>query len=185
MKNGLLENTLTTIPGWKNQGCQPFAQNILDALYLDDYLNCSYTNGKNTVSLYIGYYYSAKKVGAAHDPTVCFPGQGWVVSKQITGQQELSGGQTVNYAMMQAELGDKKNLILYWFQSYDSTYSSTFAQKISLFLKKILQKGESNAFVRLTVLIGDKDIKDYQQAALDFMDDFYPVFLTYITHDKK
>jgi len=184
IKSVTLENALSTIPGWENKGNQPYQQNIVDALFLDDYVNSTYTKGNRTVSLYIGYYNSAQKVGAAHDPTVCFPGQGWVVSNQTTGRQKFSDGQTVNYSMMLAELGTTKNLLLYWFQSYDITCSSTFAQKLTLFWQKIFHQGESNAFVRLTVFVGDKDIKDCQKDAFDFMKDFYPVFLTYITNDN-
>ena len=58
----------------------PLGPKIVKALELDDYANQSYSDGKDTISLYIGYYFTAKKVGAAHDPLVCFPGQGWVVS---------------------------------------------------------------------------------------------------------
>jgi hypothetical protein len=75
-----LNQALTDIKGWAFRGHTPLEPKIVKALELDDYANQGYSNGSDTLFLYIGYYFTAKKVGAAHDPLVCFPGQGWVVT---------------------------------------------------------------------------------------------------------
>jgi EpsI family protein len=184
-KNERLTEALKNIPGWKINSASLLEKNIADELKLDDYLNQSYSresDGKDVISLYIGYYYTGGKIGAAHDPQVCFPGQGWITSKGQKGTLKLGDNQDeiVFYSTMIAEKGQEKELVLYWFQSYDKANPDTFSQKINSLLAKIKQKREDSAFIRITVSIGNEPIDVYKNVALDFVKDFYPVFLNYI-----
>lgn len=183
IKSSQLIDTLSGIKGWQNRGFIPFDNKIIETLKLDDYVNLRYSDSKDIVSLYVGYYLSTKKVGAAHDPTVCFPGQGWILSEKSTGTLELATdpGTAIAYSMMIAELEQQKELLVYWFQSYDQTMPGTFGQKLSLFWKKLLGQGEDNAFVRITVPIGDQPIEEYRDTAFRFIQAFYPVFLEFVT----
>ncbi len=179
-KDKKLENTLRQINGWTYRGNIPLDFNIIDSLNLDDYLNTRYSDGQDQLSLYIGYYFSAKKIGAAHDPMVCFPGQGWKISDKKTGDFNLESGNTIKYSMMTGQLGSQKELITYWFQSYDQTNSSTFSQKITLLWKKIMNKGEDNAFVRITISMGTRPVSEYKEKTFEFIQAFYPVFHEFI-----
>ena len=181
-KNISLKQALADIHGWGNNGFSPFDQKIVDALELDDYANQSYTNGTDLVSLYIGYYLTTKKVGAAHDPLVCFPGQGWVLSDKQTGELILNPktNKSISYSSMVAQRGQQKELIIYWFQSYDQTNPDTFSQKITLLWEKNINHREDNAFVRITIPIGEKSISESQEIIFKFIKDFYPVFLEYV-----
>ncbi len=114
---------------------------------------------------------------------VCFPGQGWKISDNRTGKLNLKSGDTISYSRMLGQLGEKKELIIYWFQSYDTTNSNTFFQKTSLLLKKLLHQGESNAFVRITISLNDKSIAEQEKVAFDFIESFYPSFVKYIVED--
>ena len=183
IKSSQLIDALSGIKSWQNRGFIPFDNKIIETLKLDDYVNLRYSDGKDIVSLYVGYYLSTKKVGAAHDPTVCFPGQGWILSEKSTGTLELATdpGTAIAYSMMIAELEQQKELLVYWFQSYDQTMPGTFGQKLSLFWKKLLGQGEDNAFVRITVPIGDQPIEEYRDTAFRFIQAFYPVFLEFVT----
>ena len=181
-KNISLKQALADIHGWENNGFSPFDQKIVDALELDDYANQSYTKGQDIVSLYIGYYLTTKKVGAAHDPMVCFPGQGWVLSDKKSGKLILNQetDNSLSYSSMIAQRGQQKELIIYWFQSYDQTNPDTLSQKISSLWGKIFNNREDNAFVRITTPIGQKSISESQEIAFTFIKDFYPVFLKYV-----
>ena len=181
-KNISLKQALADIHGWENNGFSPFDQKIVDALELDDYANQSYTKGQDIVSLYIGYYLTTKKVGAAHDPLVCFPGQGWVLTDKKSGELILNPetDSSLSYSSMIAQRGQQKELIIYWFQSYDQTNPDTLSQKISSLWGKILNNREDNAFVRITTPIGQKSISESQEIAFKFIKDFYPVFLKYV-----
>ena len=181
-KNISLKQALADIHGWENNGFSPFDQKIVDALELDDYANQSYTKGQDIVSLYIGYYLTTKKVGAAHDPLVCFPGQGWVLTDKKSGELILNPetDSSLSYSSMIAQRGQQKELIIYWFQSYDQTNPDTLSQKISSLWKKILSNREDNAFVRISIPINEKSISESQKTIFKFIKDFYPVFLEYV-----
>jgi len=175
-----LREALSVVNGWETIGGIPMDQSVVDALKLDDYINQSYSKGSATVSLYIGYYYTGGKIGAAHDPLVCFPGQGWIVKGKDKGNLEMQAGQTISYSTMIADKGQERDLILYWFQSYNKTNSNTFAQKINALWVKLTKKGEDNAFVRISIRIGNESGEMNKDIILDFVRAFYPVFLDYI-----
>ena len=181
-KEKYLSQALANIPGWENITFNQLDAKILQALELDDYVNHNFTNGEDNISLYIGYYFTSKKVGAAHDPLVCFPGQGWRVSGLKKGDLPLNtlGNGSISYSEMIARLGLQKELIFYWYQAYDQTNSSTFFQKISLLREKTLGRGEDNAFVRITIRLDNKSLPEYRQILFKFMRAFYPVFLDYV-----
>ena len=178
-----LRDSLNNIEGWTNSGFQPLEEQIIDVLYLDDYVNMNFSNGKETISLYIGYYLSNKKVGAAHDPLVCFPGQGWELSNKSTEKLQFTptADESIPYSMMVGTLGHQKELIIYWFQAYDTANTNTFFQKLSLLFNRILLKGEDNAFVRLTIPVNGRSILECKYIVDNFIKNFYPVFFEYIT----
>ena len=182
-KDKPLSQALLDIEGWKSNGVIPLEWEIVKALELDEYANQSYSNGRETVFLYIGYYLSKKKLGAAHDPLVCFPGQGWVASEikkgGLTVSPEANG--SISYSTMIVERGLKKEFILYWYQSYDRTSANTFYQKIIALRQKIFRQPEDNAFVRISIPVGDKSLDECREIITQFIQSFYPVFLLYVT----
>lgn len=185
-KQILLRQALAEIKGCETSNFSPLEENIAEALKLDDYLNQYYQCGGERMSLYIGYYLTTKKVGAAHDPLVCFPGQGWVLSDRNKNKIliDKDADLEVSYSMMTASRGDQKELIVYWFQSYDKTNPDTLSQKITSLVNKVAHSGEDNAFVRITMSIGEKNASECHDAILRFVRDFYPMFLAYIKNNS-
>lgn len=182
-KPGSLNEALNTIDGWVAGRQIPYDTVIVESLALDDYVNKAFTNDNATISLYIGYYATAKKVGAAHDPLVCFPGQGWEISGKQKGTVNISPpiDKVVNYATMRVNRSGNSSLLLYWFQAGSSTHSSTFAQKVATIINRIRNNKEDNAFVRLTChLQGSTTEAECLDVMHDFTKSFYPVFLQYI-----
>jgi EpsI family protein len=182
-KQKKLESIVSSFTGWTKVSENRLDQIILDELRLDDFINQTYTDQEVRLSLYIGYYHSAGKIGAAHDPMVCFPGQGWKISDKRTGSLTLKNGERISYASMMGQLGQDRELITYWFQSYDKTNDNTFSQKVSLFVKKLMGHGEDNAFVRITLPIGSEPLSKYQEKTSEFIEVFYPIFLDFIKAD--
>jgi len=183
-----LTKALAKIPGWRMTSPVPLDPRIARALKLDDYINANFSNGKNTVSLYIGYYFSDKKLGAAHDPMVCFPGQGWTLSKIDTGLLQLQQGKNsdnILFSIMVANKGDQKQLIIYWFQSYDKTNTNTFSQKVSSFFERVTHRSEGNAFVRIITSLNGQTRKEAQKTVENFIRAFYPLFLKYIKDETR
>src|ERR1044071_4906898 len=73
---------LTTLPltigGWTGRDAAPFADDVLEQLGADEYVNRTYVGQSNVpISLYLGYYASQRQGDAIHSPQNCLPGAGW------------------------------------------------------------------------------------------------------------
>ena len=187
VKKNSLNEALQSMKGWKGAGPRAMDEVIVKELKLDDYVNQMFSNGKETVWLYIGYYLTSKKIGAAHDPLVCFPGQGWTISGSKSATLDLKPGfeGTVSYSEMIAERGLYKELVIYWFQSYDKAISETFSQKLSALVSKISQGREDNAFVRTSMALEGKSPEEGREVIFDFIREFYPAFLKYVREGNE
>jgi len=177
-----LGDVLRNIPDWKPMEIVPMREEVVRELQLDDYVHRSYTNARDVVTLYVGYYFSNKKVGAAHDPMVCFPGQGWMPSNLQRGTIALKGlaAGEIRYSSMVVQQDLRRDYILYWFQSFDRSCNNTFAQKITLIWGRLLRRRGDNAFVRIAVNVGQKSPDECRDVAISFVNSFYPVMLSYI-----
>lgn len=181
-KKESLARKLLNIDEWKFIENIPLDQSIQNELKLDDYIFARYTQNSNSITLYIGYYYSKTNIGAAHDPLVCFPGQGWNLSDRKRGKIELPNlEQTINYASMLAQRGESKEQLLYWFQASEFAVADTLQQKIASFKSTLQGKKGESAFVRISC--SQQDGKSNCTTALrEFATSFYPHFLEYITN---
>jgi EpsI family protein len=183
IKEKSLDQVLRVVDGWKADAPIPYDKKVVDSLALDDYVNKTFTKNDNTISLYIGYYLTTGKVGAAHDPLVCFPGQGWAVSNRDKGTIKVGDGAIpkVSYSTMMVEQGAGSKLkVLYWFQAYETANADTLSQKISSMLQKFTGAGEDNAFVRLTCATTVQTESECMETMQEFTKAFYPIFLKYI-----
>jgi EpsI family protein len=84
-----------------------------------------------------------------HNPTDCFPSQGWRLTNQ---HNKVLQGQTVS--VMNADLGSQKMTVLYWTTGVYMPPSSRYAlvRKVSALRDKIVPRHESvSLFVRLMV----------------------------------
>jgi len=177
-----LNRVLETLPGWKATESHSMGAAIEEALDLDDYLLRSYQRGQDRVALYIGYYRRVEKIGAAHDPLVCFTGQGWQLTQRGTGTHRLAGPSalTINYSSMVAERQTDKELIIYWFQTNGATSSGTLGQKVAMALDRLRRAPEENAFVRLSTTLGNEPTEAARRRIFDFIETFYPIFHGYV-----
>ncbi len=179
-----LSETLSDIKGWRSEGLVELDRGIVESLDLDDYVNHNFSNGSETVSLYIGFYLTSKKVGAAHSPLVCFPGQGWVLADAENKSLRI-GEEKINYSKMLASIGSRKELLIYWFQAFDRTSPGTFLQKLNTLWSKFHKGRTDNAFVRITVAIHDKSVDEAYDTGIQFIEAFYPRFLEYIKENQS
>jgi EpsI family protein len=174
-----LRVALNSVGDWRNEGFSPLDKELMAALNLDDYLNALYSRGEDTAYLYVGYYRSAEKIGAAHDPIVCFYGQGYVISESAGDVVVLKDGKRINCSYMVVESNATKEVIVYWFQSYRSTCSNTVSQKFVSFWNRFSAKREDIALIRIVVPVRDS-AASARQVAHDFIDSFYPVFIQFV-----
>ena len=114
---------------------------------------------------------------------VCFPGQGWTVSEREKGEIKIRDvpEQNITYSTMRVGKDSEiKQLILYWFQSFDSANGDTLSQKISALKHKFTDMREDNAFVRITCNTAEGSDSECLERMQNFTKAFYPIFLTYI-----
>ena len=84
---------------------------------------------------------------------------------------------------MVTNMGPRKELILYWYQAFDKPSSGTFLQKIYALWAKFLNRGEENAFVRISISMERQSIEEAFIAGVEFINAFYPHFLKYIKNE--
>ena len=174
---------LAQIGNWQKAAAFPLDPIIIEELKLDDYVFQTYSRNRSEgVNLYVGYYYSSVKVGAAHDPMVCFPGQGWHVSESERQRLEFQDNQPyqLNYSSLVAEKEGKKELVFYWYQAGSESAAGPFMQKLMLLRSKFLGNSENNAFVRVSTSLNDGNMGEGQKRLFSFVQDFYPVFVKYV-----
>lgn len=165
--------------GWELKDEITLRSSIVGALDLDDYVNLVYFKKGKKVRLYVGYYSNLKKVGAAHSPLVCMPGQGWEI-KDAENVRFKIGNKYMNAHLMVAELNEQKDLIVYWYQAHDKSFAGTFKQKMYAFISKILYGNEKNAFVRVISEVPSKESEGQTDIIKDFLNHFYPAFVEFM-----
>jgi EpsI family protein len=174
-----LAQALSSIKGWTPGKNVKLDSRIVQMLQLDDYVNRAYVNGNDTVLLYVGYNFSAQKLGKIHSPLVCFPSQGWT----IIGKEERAitvEGNHIDLMSMILRRGQERDLVLYWFQAFDTTSRGTFLQKVYAFWAGFVHSREDNAFVRVWVPDNKNTLEEALTTGITFIQAFYPVFLEYV-----
>jgi EpsI family protein len=150
---------------------------------LDDYTFTDYKGANGTVNLYIGYYYTADKAYASHDPMVCYPSQGWKIDEQPVKHSLGVGPNRINYEEIITSNGPQKELVLYWLQSHLLTNTQVYMNKIDMAYNKLTKNDEQHAFVRVSVPIADTTYEKAKKSAADFIQTFYPNFIEFIKTD--
>ncbi len=176
---------LSDIPGWERLSPVPLDTEIVEALALDDYIYQQYRQKNEIITLYIGYYLEGASIGAAHDPLVCFPGQGWVISNRQRGSLQIKDLDAhIAYSAMTVRRGEEEQRLIYWFQAMDTASADTIRQKIAALFARLRGKGEESAFVRLSC-ISSKESNGCEQAMINFSTSMYPRFLHYVFNSPQ
>jgi EpsI family protein len=177
------DTALPAISGWESFDLRSgLSDQVVTALDTDDVFFRTYRKGDADVTVYIGYYYALGKAGMAHSPLVCFPGQGWKTTGEEVRTIPVDGlpGAPVKANSIIVQKGPDKQLVLFWFQAYDRSFPSSFHQKLWTLWMKIRYGVEENAFVRVSVPFEGEDLDRPLHQASEFLQIFYPAFLTYI-----
>jgi exosortase D (VPLPA-CTERM-specific) len=127
-----------------------------DQLKLDDYLLADYDNDAgNPVNLYMAYYNSQRKGEAVHSPRSCLPGGGWQLREfdQRTLSNVSIDGRPLRVNRTLIELGNRRQLVYYWFQQRGRIITSEFAVKWYLFWDALTRHRTDGALIRLIVAL--------------------------------
>lgn len=131
---------------------EPMDRLYLDALNLDDYLIANYVNNRQqVVNLYVAYYASQSKGASIHSPRACLPGGGWEVKsltqRMVDGVRAGSTPIQVNRAEIQ--LGERRQLVYYWFQMHGRGISNEYLLKWYVFWDALTRNRTDAALVRI------------------------------------
>jgi EpsI family protein len=134
------------IGGWQGRAAQPFPDDIVSQLGVDDYINRLYAGTQGgPISLYVGYYDQQRQGDTIHSPQNCLPGAGWQAVDSAT--HELPGGAKVNRYVIQK--GVDTQVVLYWYQGRGRIVANEYANKALLMLDAARVRRTSGGLVRV------------------------------------
>jgi EpsI family protein len=162
-----------------------FPEAVYKELNADKHVYRHYRNndGKQ-VDLYIGYYGTAKGGRTGHNPYACLPGAGWAIvkaEKVSVASNYYTKGVDLSYIL--ARKGETYESVLHWYQSAgNKVISNGFEQNIERFKGRVFYNRNDGAFVRVSVVTGEKGIeeanllvKSFAQKVLDLLPEYWPV----------
>ena len=137
------------LEGWEGRDAAPFADDIVAALGVDDYINRHYISAAGPpVSVYVGYYASQRQGDTIHSPQNCLPGAGWQpVDYQRVPLQ--AGGATLDVNRYLIQKGRQQQAVLYWYQGRGRIVANEYANKAWLMLDAARLRRTNGALVRL------------------------------------
>lgn len=127
-----------------------------DALKLDDYLLANFAQSSGgPINLYIAYYNSQRKGEAVHSPRSCLPGGGWQLRDfdQRTLANVIIDGRPLRVNRTLIELGNRRQLVYYWFQQRGRVITNEFVVKWYLLWDALTRHRTDGALVRLIVAL--------------------------------
>jgi len=138
------------IDGWRGLDAEPFADDVLAQLGVDDYVNRHYvrSDGQGLVAMYVGYYASQRQGDTIHSPQNCLPGAGWrpVESGRLT-LSGRSGPVEVNRYVISKGL--RRQVVLYWYQGRGRVVAGEYTNKALLMLDAARLGRSNGGLVRL------------------------------------
>ena len=159
-----LENLPMQLAGY--QGVEDtFPQEVYDILQADFHLYRHYHKPQEELSVYIGYYGTAKGGRTGHNPYACLPGSGWgVVDNQTLVLKTPYAPQGVEVNAVVARKGEVYNVMLHWYQSAGTQILATgLQQNLQRFWGRLLYNRNDGAYVQLSSLVDEKDISSAKE----------------------
>jgi exosortase D (VPLPA-CTERM-specific) len=159
-------------------------QIYLDALKLDDYILADYVRGDGElVNVYVAWYDSQRAGQSAHSPRSCLPAGGWRMTK--FSQVDVPGVQVAAEQLranrVQIELGNRKQLVYYWFQQRGRVITNEYLVKWYLFVDSLTRRRSDGALVRLvTPLEVGESVQDADRRLAEFAGKVAPRLERYI-----
>lgn len=179
-----LENLPMEIAGFNGRE-DSFPQGVYDALPADLHVYRHYRSPEGkTLSLYLGYYGTAKGGRTGHNPYACLPGAGWGIIETGTVEVHPSyypQGVKVNYVV--ASKDGVNNVMLHWYQTAGTRVLATgLQQNVERFKGRVLHNRNDGAFVQVNALVPEADIpmarnqlKEFVREVMELLPSYWPL----------
>lgn len=162
-----------------------FPESIYDELNADVHLYRHYRHPDGTqISLYIGYYGTAKGGRTGHNPYACLPGAGWgIITTSKVSLQYGKRKATVNAIV--AKKKDSYETLLHWYQSdKDKILATGVQQNIQRFLNRIKHNRNDGAYIQLSTRSQQKELNSAQETLKTFAQKILPQIQTNWPEEK-
>lgn len=167
----------SSIGAWRGYDSEPFADDIVAELGVDDYVSRAYQRSADAalIALYVGYYGSQRQGDTIHSPQNCLPGAGWRPVE--SGRYQIStGGGTVEVNRYVISKGVSQQVVLYWYQGRGRVVAGEYTNKALLMLDAARLGRTSGGLVRLiTPVTADTD------TATSMLDEFASALLPHLS----
>ena len=161
-----------------------FPDAVYQELNADKHVYRHYTSvGGDTVSLYIGYYGTAKGGRTGHNPYACLPSQGSAIvdTDVVYLRQDATGKDlAVNYVL--ARKDGINTVLLHWYQVAGTKVMATgLMQNIERFTGRILYNRNDGAYVQIASSAREGDVsstrekaRQFAERVLNLLPDYWP-----------
>jgi exosortase D (VPLPA-CTERM-specific) len=145
---------------------------IIDTLKFEDYILADYANSANdVVNLYVAYYASQRKGESAHSPRTCIPGGGWRITElnQVPVEGVDRDGKPLMVNRVVIKMGDRTQLVYYWFQQRGRNLTNEYLVKWYLFWDALTRNRTDGALVRLTMFVQPGQMEEREKQLKSFV----------------
>ncbi|MEP6714493.1 MAG: exosortase C-terminal domain/associated protein EpsI [Terriglobia bacterium] len=168
---------------WKAVTDIPIAQDVLDKLRPDDYLNRNYASAdqRTVLNFFIGYFNSRRNGRAPHSPEWCLPGAGWKSLSSHTIAIPVGGeGQPLPANEYMIQKGIDKQLVLYWYHQGTREVADDLVAQMYALPELILHGRTDTALIRIIVPVQGGDTAAASTTARNFAAGVYPLVRKHI-----
>ena len=136
---------------WTLRRENELAPDVLEMIEPDAYTMRRYVaRGRTPVWLYVGLYLGRAGYGrGAHEPEVCYPAQGWEVTRSQPMDVPLEGEKFMHVKLLDVQNSTRHEVVLYWFQPSGRWASSGAVEELTRIVDAALGRPQY-AFVRLS-----------------------------------
>jgi EpsI family protein len=135
-----------------------------------------YTDGKDVIWLYIGYYMNQKEGSVPHSPRNCYPGSGFTPLKSdvISIKVDSPGTREIRANRYVFAKGQDREVVIYWYQSRGRVIVDEYMEKIYLITDAIFRNRSDGALVRFSLGASASTEKAAMKRLEDFVSAAYP-----------
>ncbi len=135
----------------------------LDVLEPDAYLQRHYRADDGSSAFLYTAFYSGYGTTGAHDPTICFPSQGWDLSRPHDREVQLPDGGSLIVNVFRAEQAGRAELVMYWFQPWGRWPGRSPVEPFRRVYEALAGR-KRYAFVRLSIPVAGSQARDSESA---------------------
>lgn len=132
---------------------QRLPNRILENLGVDEYIMRRFTDGRDAIWLYIGYYGRQREGAAPHSPRHCYPGSGFApIRNGIVRIPVNAPGRTeIRPNLYVFARGTEREVVVYWYQSRGRAIADEYEEKIYLIRDVMFRNRSDGALVRFSI----------------------------------